>query len=58
MLTDRYINALLTSGFVEELKLQPIALEQCEQAVAAADQRDRTDQLSLQFAELDLAMKS
>ncbi len=57
MLTNRYINALLTSGFVEELKLQPIAFEECEQAAAAAEQRHRSEQLSLQFTELNLAIK-
>jgi hypothetical protein len=57
MLTNRYINALLTTGIVEELKQNPIAYEQCEQAMLASEQRDRAASWGAQFAEINLAIK-
>ena len=49
----RYIQAVAARDIAEEIKHSPESLEQCERALRAEAQREKTEQLGFRFVDLD-----
>jgi len=53
MLTHRYIQAVLSRDTADAIEQSTDVIEKCERAIHAAEQRERTEQLSFRFVDLD-----
>ncbi|ABE37824.1 hypothetical protein [Rhodopseudomonas pseudopalustris] len=53
MLAHRYIQAVLARDLAEEIKQDADAFEKSERAVRAEEHRERAEQLSFRFIDLD-----
>ncbi|WP_322515103.1 hypothetical protein SR870_19155 [Rhodopseudomonas palustris] len=53
MLTQRYIQAILTHDIADGIKHNADAIEKCERALRVAEQQEHTEQLSFRFVDLD-----
>jgi hypothetical protein len=53
MLTQRYIQAVLTHDIADRITQSADVIEKCERALRVAEQNEPTEQLSFRFVDLD-----